>query len=606
VPAVSRPSAWRARVSDLSRSFGANGPRAIAPWALALGDEGFFTLDRAGATWGVLAILLLVGCVIMFLKSRYERTGFQLQRKLESLHALTEQVLAASDRDEVLETVTRSAPEILSASEASVLIAGGQARHLAYMGSSDSGVRNPVAINAISGPMTCFRAREITEVPDAESCPFLDKEVVAARKQRALLFVPMMSGDKCIGVLEIEDQKRKRAFTPEERFRAEHLAKLTAMGLRLVEQRQMVEQLHRTEKLAAVGELANAMAQELRVPFEQMEKIAGNVPFGLRVAELEDRLRDVTRLLDRATGALDRLVRFATPESGSAKEIDLNALLRELLTQMREGMSPEQPKIKLGVSKRAAHVMADPTQLQQILQILVRHALHYLERIQGRALQIHTAIQNGRVVIAMGPVAQPDQPLRTSLANRDGEEDSSSLGLSVCHSLIERAGGSLQIERSATLGFRIEVEYPLSRHDAGPEEHLALSSVGARSGAITALVVEPDGVMQAALVQALAAHSYRAIPVSTGEQALEMAQKMRFDWVFCDFRLQPVSALEIYEQTRDGVDRFVFLADESSMAQNPEIFRDEGRAVLRKPFKAEDVEHLIDQLLRSSVVFQDG
>lgn len=576
-----------------------------APWALALGDTGFLTLDRAGATWGVLAILLLVGCVIMFLKSRYEGAGFELQKKIDLVHEAAEQVMAASDRQEVLDVITRAGPEVLGVSASSVLLMSGQARQLAYMGSSSSEARPPVAINAISGPMTCFRARETTDVPDAESCPFLDKEIVAKRKQRSLLLVPVMSGDKCIGVLEFEDCKRKRLFTPEERFRGEHLAKLTALGLRLCEQRQMVEQLHRTEKLAAVGELANAMAQELQVPFEQIEKIASNVPFGSSVHDLEDRLRDVTRLLDRASGSLDRLVRFATPDSGTAQQIDINGLLRELLTELRRGMGPEQAKIKLGLSKRTAVVLADPTQLRQIFQILVRHALHYLDRIQGRTLQIHTAVQNGRVVTAMGPMAQPDQPIRTSLANKDGEEDASSLGLSVCQSLIERAGGALQIERSATLGFRIEVEYPSFSQESDSEEHLSLSSVGTRSGAMTALVVDPDGAVQAALVQSLAAQSYRAIPVSTGEQALEMSQKMRFDWVFCDLRLQPVSALEVYEHTRDRVDRFVFLADEASTSQNPEIFREEGRAVLRKPFTPEDVEQLIERLLQSAVVFQD-
>ena len=577
-----------------------------APWALALGDAGFLTLDRAGATWGVLAILLLVGCVIMFLKSRYEGAGFLLQKKIDLVHKATEQVLAASDRQEVLDVITSAGPEVLDVNAASVLLMSGQTRQLTYMGSSTRESRQPVALNAISGPTTCFRAGETTDVPDAESCPFLDKEQVAKRKQRSLLFVPVMSGDKCIGVLEFEDTKRKRLFAPEERFRGEHLAKLTALGLRLCEQRQMVEQLHRTEKLAAVGELANAMAEELRAPFDQMEKTAGNVPFGAAPQDLKDRLRTITKLIDRASGSIDRLVRFATPDSGSAEQVDLNALLRELLTELRRGMGPEQPKIKLGLSKRSAIVLADPTQLRQIFQILVRHALHYLERIQGRTLQIHTAIQNGRVVTAMGPMAQPDQPIRTSLANRDGEEEASSLGLSVCQSLIERAGGTLQIERSATLGFRIEVEYPSFSKETGTEESLSLSSAGARSGAMTALVVDPDEAVRAALVQSLAAQSYRAIPVSTGDQALEMAQKMRFDWVFCDLRLQPISALDVYQQTRDRVERFVFLADEASLSQNPEIFREEGRAVLRKPFSPEDVEQLIERLQTRSVVFQDG
>ena len=106
-------------------------------WALALGDAGFLTIDRAGATWGVLAILLLLGCVILFLKSRYERAGYEHQRRLHSLYDLTEQVLAASDRNEVLAAVTKAAADVVRAHTGSVLIANGKTRQLDYVSSSD-------------------------------------------------------------------------------------------------------------------------------------------------------------------------------------------------------------------------------------------------------------------------------------------------------------------------------------------------------------------------------------------------------------------------------------------------------------------------------------
>ena len=209
----------------------------------------------------------------------------------------------------------------------------------------------------------------------------------------------------------------------------------------------------------------------------------------------------------------------------------------------------------------------------------------------------------------MGPVAQPDQPLRTSLANRDGDADSmgSTLGLSVCQSLIERAGGSVQIERSATLGFRIEVEYPLSQDPwqaAEAEDHDTPS--GVRVGTVTALVIDPDAGVQEALIQALTEQSCRAVPADTSEAGLELAQRLRFDWVFCDMRLQPITAAEVYEQLRGRVERFVFLADDMSSSQDAALFQREGRAVLKKPFTADDLERLMEELMRGSIIFQDG
>ncbi len=584
---------------------------ALPPWwafFFTWADE--ITFDRAGATWAVLAILLLIGCVITVLKWRYERKIAQHQRGVETLFSLTEQVLASSDREEVLRGVVRAAPELCSATHGYVLLASVQTRQLSYVASTDQLPKGGIPVNAIAGPVTCFRSRETTEVPDADDCPFIDKETVTKRKQKALLYAPLLAGDDCLGVLEIEDRKRKRGFSPEERAQAEHLARIAALGLRLVEQRRIIEQLHRTEKLAAVGELANAMSQELSVPFDQIRKVTDQVPFSAPAEDLQERLQEVTLQLDRAAVALERLVRFAAPTSDVTEEIDLNALLRRLVSDLRHRAEEDQVKIKLGLAKRTPLINADPTQIQQIFQILVRHALHFLKQIEGRSLQIYTARREDRVVVSMGPVAQPDQPLRMSLANRHGDAESmgSTLGLSVCQSLIERAGGSVQIERSATLGFRIEVEYPLSKDpwQATESEDFAATPSGQRAGPVTALIIDSDATVQEALIQALAEQSCRAVPADTAEEGLELAQRVRFDWVFCDMRLQPVTAAEVYEQLRDRVDRFVFLADDMSHSQGPEIFQQEGRAVLRKPFTGDDVERLLEELMRGSVVYQDG
>jgi DNA-binding response OmpR family regulator len=132
------------------------------------------------------------------------------------------------------------------------------------------------------------------------------------------------------------------------------------------------------------------------------------------------------------------------------------------------------------------------------------------------------------------------------------------------------------------------------------------SPASVRAGSMTILIVDPDPAVQHALVQYLSDQSYRAIPVSTAEAALEISERIRFEWVFCDLRLQPMSAVELWQRLRNRVDRFVFLADEAASAQDPDIFSGEGRAVLSKPFSADDVENLIDSLLRTSVVFQDG
>ena len=157
------------------------------------------------------------------------------------------------------------------------------------------------------------------------------------------------------------------------------------------------------------------------------------------------------------------------------------------------------------------------------------------------------------------------------------------------------------------MGFQIEVEYPLIRDPfQASSEDLAEPSANLRAGLMTALIIDPDPDVQRQLVMRLSDQSYRAVPVSTGEEGVELCQRMRFEWVFCDFRLQPMSSAEVWEKIRDRCERFILLVDDSSNGKNSEVYSGDGRATLQKPFTAEDVETLIESLLRTSVIFHDA
>ncbi len=572
----------------------------VAPIALLAGE---LSVDRAVASWSILAVVLAVACLVMFFLWRQGNWAIEQQRQMLRLFSLAERIVASSDRDEVLTESAAAAIEAAAADHCYVLLPHPGGHALYYAAGTDAIPRTAISMGAISGSVTAFRSRETTEVPDATNCPFVDKELVRRRGQKSILYVPLMNGESCLGVIEIEDRTRKRGFSREQRARAEYIARMLALGLRMSDQRAMTEQIHRAEKLSAVGELAQAMSQELSEPFERIRNASGQIPYGLSSRDLETKLQDISMEVDRASSAMEKLVRFASPDAGNEEEVDLNALLRRLVADFRRRRESKELQIKLALSKHAPLVYADATHLQQVFQILLRHAQHYLNKLGGKSLQANTTLREKRVVVSISPLARPDQPLRSSLAAGDREMDSS-LGLSVCQSLIERAGGALHIDRRSTMGFQIEVEYPLV-HDPFQTsgDDLDAPSASARAGLMTALIIDPDPEVQRILVQYLSEQSYRAVPVSSGEEGVELAQRMRFEWVFCDFHLQPLTSAEVWERLRDRCERFILL---TSDGQNPDVYSGDGRAVLTKPFDSDDVEALIESLLRTSVIFHDA
>jgi K+-sensing histidine kinase KdpD len=565
--------------------------------------------DALVVTSIVVAVLAAIGAVVYFYQLRDSNRTRETARNAQTIYELTQQVVAASSREEVCRPITSAAPQLCDASHAYFLLVSSADAQLVYAASTDDLPRSALSMSTISGAVTCVRSRETTEVPDSANCPFADREIVTRRGQKSALYVPVTSGETCLGVIEIEDRRRKRHFTPEQRARAEHLARLAALALRLQQQRAMTEQLHRTERLAAVVELTRAIEDELSAPFQAIREAALQLPEGADSIRLRERLREVAVQVERAADTIGRLVRFAGGDDSGREELDLNALIRNVVADLRRSGGVEHLQFKLGLTKRPPLVFADPAQMQQIFQILLRHALHFLEQINRKSLQIYTARREKRVVVSMTPepLRGPNGALSTD-SGPGSVTGAATLGLSICQGLIERAGGSLLIEPNAAAGFSIELEYPLG-HDPwqiSEPQNLVDSQNAIRTASMTALIIDPDATVRQELVRLLSEQSYRAVPVSSGEQALELARKMRFDWVFCDLRLHPVSAAEIYDKLSPRAERFVFLADDISASQNPEIFGEQGRLILQKPFTADDFDQLIETLLRTSVVFHDG
>lgn len=552
------------------------------------------------SSWQIWLALAIVAAAAVVMRQRSSIRRERQRRQLETAHAAAAQSLGAVDRESALQPIAAALPSLLEATNAQILLVDSGEQQMAYVAGATGRPRGALSMSTISGPVTCFRARETTEVADAENCPFISKEWVAKRRLKSALYVPILSGGTCIGVIEIEDRARKRGFDEEQLAVAEHLARIAELSLRLCDQRSMTEQLHRSEKLASVSELANAMAAELSEPFSEAQRLLSSG--GLLG------VREATEQVSRAEEALQRLVRFANPNSAEVTTVDLNALVRKVTGEHRKA-DDGRGAVKLSLNERTPQVSADPAHLEQVFQILFRHARHFVRRLEGHSLQVHTAIRETMVVVSIAPLASADHPMRKSLAQIPDAGMNATLGFTICQALVERAGGSLQMDPASSLGFRIDLEYPLAR-TASPEtaeQGVALHRTpgGIRSGPVTALVVEPNESIRKLIVQQLAEQSVRAIPVVGVEEAKSICQRIQFDWVFCELSLPKSSGIELYEAVRNGIERFVFIADDAACTANSEAFQAADKAVLRKPVREEAVEALIDEL-QGGAVLQRG
>ena len=140
----------------------------------------------------------------------------------------------------------------------------------------------------VAGAVVCFKNRTLLNVPDVRRSPLVK---IATKKNlpRSAMFLPLLAQQEVMGVLEVGNARRIGYFSVEEQAAAQHLANQVAASLKLQDQRTVREQLFRSEKLAATGQLISGVASELRAP----SKVSSNSPRRLRLTA-DARFRSAT------------------------------------------------------------------------------------------------------------------------------------------------------------------------------------------------------------------------------------------------------------------------------------------------------------------------
>ena len=553
--------------------------------------------------WALLLLLLAGGLALVLFSLRLRRQAQAQRRELRSLYGVAESMISAVDLSEICKRIVKALPLIVNASHCYLFLHNRVGKQLDVLAGTDKYPVPSVPLEGVSGPVMCFKNNSLLEVPDAATCPFLDAAIVRTLGQKSVLFVPMHSEGEIFGVLEIEDRGGKRRFSEEQKACAQHVASLGALAMKLCEQRSMREQLYRTEKLAAVGELISGVAHELKSPLGSMAGLTELALARHKSGPLASELRAIQAEAQHATAILQRLISFARPQQPGPKLVDLNAVLRSVLV-MREPKWREGAILcRLQLAPAAAMVNSEPAQLEQVFMNLLINAEQALQQAREKVITVRTTMLPKRVLISIsdtgvGLSPELQNPGYGLFFDHRRAGGSAGLGLAVCKGLIESHGGSIRVINSPGQTTTFEIEYPLSVFSL-EQAASGLAGRPARQGmpaGLTALVIDEDRHVQDSLLSLLSDRRYRVITVSSAEEALDLAERVRFDLVLCEVRLRGISGIELYKRLQHQIRSFVFLTTDAFHADLREMFSEHNQAVLGKPFTSADVERLLEEI----------
>lgn len=207
--------------------------------------------------------------------------------------------------------------------------------------------------------------------------------------------------------------------------------------------------LARSERLAAVGELAASAAHELRNPLAGIQAALENMCYECKDPDIAQRLPLVSAETKRLTNRLNDLLAFSKQQPEAAKIVDIAKLVAELMTLLKYQVN-ENIKLIYSIPSDLTFVMPE-TEFRQALLNLLLNSVQELGR-QGGTISLIVNRQADHLNIEISDSGQgfPDILLKQGVQPfASYREQGTGLGLSMVLRFARSLGGQLSLKNDS-------------------------------------------------------------------------------------------------------------------------------------------------------------
>lgn len=395
----------------------------------------------------------------------------------------------------------------------------------------------------------------------------------------------------------------------------------------ITEARRMQQQLIRSEKLSAVGQLISGIAHELNNPLQavvgysdilgdDVRQKTGERAEGKITVDAKDVLNDlriITENAMRCQKIIENLLLFVRQGEIEKKPVDLAKVVqssRELL----------QYKLKKAANIQVDVDFPDPCpkargnfqQIQQVFVNLMNNACDAMIAAGGdrpKAIRIaarETVAGVLRVEIAdTGPGIPPEardhvfEPFFTTKPEGRG----TGLGLPVCRQIIEEHGGRLEFVTEVNRGTTFWFELPVAKDELAAALPAAPSLPPVRGRTILLVDDEPD--VLGFLSKAIRAEGNTLEVAGSLRDAIARAGGRPYDLVISDVRLGEGTGLSLYENwslwTAHPRPPFLFMTGDVINGASVIDIEKKGLPLLRKPIDLSTFQHAVRKILAGTL-----
>jgi|YelNatPaOPRAMG01_1025707.scaffolds.fasta_scaffold00013_60 two-component system NtrC family sensor kinase len=239
------------------------------------------------------------------------------------------------------------------------------------------------------------------------------------------------------------------------------------------ELRRALSNMVQMEKMASLGKLAATVAHELNNPLEGiltyaklLKKRFDRIPLSSNeLLEIQNELSIIAHETCRCGNIVKNLLLFSRQRVGEFKQTDLRSVIEQTLKLISHHLEMSKVKPEVTVPSEPVELICDPQQIEQALLALEINAIEAMPDGGKLRVEVIDECEKGKVIIKVSDtgIGIPEydiehifEPFFTT--KKDGK--GTGLGLAVTHGIIERHGGTIEVNSQLNLGTTFTITLP--------------------------------------------------------------------------------------------------------------------------------------------------
>ncbi|MDI6762097.1 MAG: GAF domain-containing protein [Thermodesulfobacteriota bacterium] len=323
-------------------------------------------------------------------------------------------------------------------------------------------------------------------IPDARMDPRVNPVLKEKFNLHSLVVIPLFTKEKALGAIAADHTEPGRRLTQETLDSVMTFAQQAGLAIQnasmyqelknfsvqmeekiqktTADLRKTEAQLIRSEKLAALGQLAAGIAHEIRNPLTSINILIHSLRERLpsENSQQED-LKVIEEEIHRMNEIVDQFLRFAKPASPFLEKTDVLSIVEETLQLLR--LQIEKQRIVVEKEFQALPmIQMDREQMKQAMLNLLLNAIQAMPEggqltLKGQNSKegqwIHLSIEDSGMGISPEDIDQLFDPFFST------KEGGIGLGLSITHRIIDQHHGKMEVENAPEKGTIFTVWLPI-------------------------------------------------------------------------------------------------------------------------------------------------